>query len=89
MDVDNDEPQGPWDDAFEFCSGYEDLEEGCPQYFLQKFKDIVTYCKRGGKYKYTPPVEMCVTSLLDEKKMRDVFHKLQGMLLAGNHGHKH
>lgn len=83
------EPKGPWDDAFEFCSGYDDLEAGCTEYFVKKFLDIAMYCKRSSKYKYAPPVETCVSSLLDEKSVRRVFRQMQGMLLRGKAGHKH
>jgi guanine nucleotide-binding protein subunit alpha len=83
------EPKGPWDDAFEFCSGYDDLEAGCTAYFVQKFMDIAMYCKRSSKYKYAPPIETCVSSLLNEESVRQVFHKTQGMLLGGKKGHKH
>ena len=59
------------------------------QFCLQKFMDIAMYCKRSSKYKYAPPIETCVSSLLNEESVRQVFHKTQGMLLGGKKGHKH
>lgn len=76
------QPISPWDDAFEFCSGYDDLAKGCTDYFVERFMKIATYCKRGSKYKYAPQIESCVASLLDENSARIVFHKMQKMLLS-------
>lgn len=76
------EPVSPWDEAFEFCSRYDDLKEGCTEYFVRKFLDIAMYCKRdSSRYAHAPPIKTCVSSLLDEKSARSVFRKMQEILL--------
>jgi guanine nucleotide-binding protein G(t) subunit alpha 3 len=84
--------EGPWSDSFEIIGPIEDHEKGAEtyipaatEYFKQKFLNIATYTKRGPKAgKNAPPVDIIVTSVLEHDGTKEVFRKIQEMILKSS-----